>query len=137
MVTLLTLCCYGFTMAMQIKFFVMFVTCLFINQKQATRNVLIFADKASNVNVTQQINILKADTKGINDRNITYRVITYSAGSIDDYKKWGVNNVPFTVILIGKDNGEKMRSHQPVTLTKLYDLIDNMPMRQQEIRYKN
>ncbi|MEO6523683.1 MAG: DUF4174 domain-containing protein [Mucilaginibacter sp.] len=116
----------------------MFAICMvFANQKQANRSVLIFADKANNVNVIQQINILKADAKGIHDRDIIYRVITYSTGNVQQYKKWGVTNVPFTVILIGKDNGEKLRSHEPVSLTRLFDLIDNMPMRQQEIKYKH
>ena len=119
-------------MAMQIKILVIFAICMvFASQKQANQSVLIFADKANNINVIQQINILKADAKGIHGRDIIYSVIIYSPGTIQQYKKWGVTNVPFTVILIGKDNGEKLRSHQPVSLTKLFDLVDNMPMRQQ------
>jgi len=130
--------CYGFIMAVQFKFLMMFALCmLFANQKQSNRLVLIFADKAINANVIQQVNILKADAKGVHDRDIIYKVIPYSPGTVQEYKKWGVSNVPFTMILIGKDNGEKLRSHEPVSLTRLYDLIDNMPMRQQEIKYKH
>ncbi len=40
----------------------------------------------------------------------------------------------FTVILVGKDGGEKFRTHTPVTIKKLNALIDSMPMRQQEVR---
>jgi hypothetical protein len=40
----------------------------------------------------------------------------------------------FTVILLGKDGGEKLRSHKPLTLKKLNDTIDAMPMRQEEMR---
>jgi len=40
----------------------------------------------------------------------------------------------FTVILVGKDGGEKFRSNSPVTIEKLDALIDAMPMRQQEMR---
>ena len=40
----------------------------------------------------------------------------------------------FTVILIGKDGGEKFRSHTPVTIEQLNHVIDAMPMRQQEMR---
>jgi hypothetical protein len=40
----------------------------------------------------------------------------------------------FTVVLLGKDGGEKFRSHTPVTIEKLDALIDAMPMRQQEMR---
>lgn len=41
----------------------------------------------------------------------------------------------FTVILIGKDGGEKLRSHQPITWQRLQDTIDAMPMRQSEMRH--
>ncbi len=40
----------------------------------------------------------------------------------------------FTVILVGKDGGEKLRSNAPITIEKLDALIDAMPMRQQEMR---
>jgi len=40
----------------------------------------------------------------------------------------------FTVVLLGKDGGEKLRAHTPVTIERLNALIDAMPMRQQEIR---
>jgi hypothetical protein len=40
----------------------------------------------------------------------------------------------FTVILIGKDGGEKLRSHQPISLDTLRSTIDAMPMRQEEMK---
>lgn len=115
----------------------LFTFVLLNNQKQSNRNILIFADKSDNINLIQQINILKADPGGVKNRDIIFKVITYSESNIQYYKKWHVPNTPFTVILIGKDEGEKLRSHQPVTLTRLFDLIDNMPMRREEIRYKH
>lgn len=42
----------------------------------------------------------------------------------------------FTVILIGKDGGEKLRSHTPISLDTLRSTIDAMPMRQEEMRSK-
>lgn len=135
---MLAFCCYCFIMAMQIKFLMTFVLSILIaNQKSANRSLIIFADKNDNQNVVRQINMLKADAKGVTERNIIYRVIIYSAVTMQQYKNWGVTKGPFTVILIGKDGGEKLRSHQPVSLTKLFDVIDNMPMRQQEIHDKN
>ena len=38
----------------------------------------------------------------------------------------------FTVLLIGKDGGEKMRSHKPIPWDTLQTTIDAMPMRRQE-----
>ena len=43
----------------------------------------------------------------------------------------------FTVILAGKDGGEKLRSHQPIPFTRLRETVDSMPMRQQEMHRKN
>ncbi|MEM7106582.1 MAG: DUF4174 domain-containing protein [Bacteroidota bacterium] len=40
----------------------------------------------------------------------------------------------FLVILIGKDGGVKLRSGEPVANSKLFELIDRMPMRIQEMR---
>jgi hypothetical protein len=51
-------------------------------------------------------------------------------------RRFGVQKNRFTVILIGKDGGVKMVREGQVTLQKIFDLIDSMPMRQQEIRQK-
>jgi hypothetical protein len=42
----------------------------------------------------------------------------------------------FVLILIGKDGTVKLRSNNPVATSKLFDLIDAMPMRQEEMRRK-
>jgi len=134
---MLRFCCYGFIMALQIKILMMFAICMLqAKPSQTNRCVYIFADKADNINVVQQVNLLKADAKGIAERHIVFKVITWSATNQQQYTKWGIANTPFTVILIGIDNGEKLRSHQPVTLSKLFDVIDNMPMRREEIKHK-
>ena len=40
----------------------------------------------------------------------------------------------FTCILVGKDGGVKLRRNDQVRLREIFDLIDAMPMRQQEMR---
>lgn len=40
--------------------------------------------------------------------------------------------VPFTVILIGKDGEEKLRDNRPIAADDLFALIDSMPMRLRE-----
>ena len=40
----------------------------------------------------------------------------------------------FTVVLIGKDGGEKLRRSDEVELEAIFSLIDSMPMRQREMR---
>jgi hypothetical protein len=49
-------------------------------------------------------------------------------------KRFGIKSGEFTVILIGKDGGEKLRSHQPISWEKLQSTIDSMPMRQAEMQ---
>ena len=47
-------------------------------------------------------------------------------------------NVPsdsiFTLVLIGRDGGEKFRSYKLVSAKAIFDMVDVMPMRRQEIK---
>jgi hypothetical protein len=43
----------------------------------------------------------------------------------------------FTVLLIGKDGGVKLRREGGVELGEIFSLIDSMPMRQREMREKS
>jgi len=40
----------------------------------------------------------------------------------------------FRLLLIGKDGGVKYRTNEPVKINKIFELIDKMPMRVQEIK---
>ena len=57
-----------------------------------------------------------------------------AAEATDARKRFNIGPDSFTVILIGKDGGEKLRSSDPIPAQKLLDTIDAMPMRQQEAR---
>lgn len=41
------------------------------------------------------------------------------------------------VVLVGKDGGKKLETRSRVTPESIYDLIDSMPMRQQEMKKGN
>ena len=43
----------------------------------------------------------------------------------------------FTCILVGKDGGTKLKRHSPVKIKEVFDLIDAMPMRREEMRKKS
>ena len=47
---------------------------------------------------------------------------------------FGIPDGRFTVVLVGKDGGEKFRSHGPVSPQDIFDQIDAMPMRRREMR---
>ena len=40
------------------------------------------------------------------------------------------------ILLVGKDGGVKLRSEEPVSIQRIFDLIDSMPMRRREMREK-
>ena len=45
------------------------------------------------------------------------------------------NDQSFRILLIGKDGGIKYESNRSVSLIQLFELIDSMPMRQDEMRH--
>ncbi len=49
-------------------------------------------------------------------------------------RRFHVSPGQFTVVLIGKDGGEKVRSHQAIPWKTLQQTIDAMPMRKDEMR---
>jgi hypothetical protein len=59
--------------------------------------------------------------------------------SSGDYlrKKFSITPGAFTVLLIGKDGGVKMRREGGAELAEIFSLIDTMPMRQREMREKS
>jgi hypothetical protein len=60
--------------------------------------------------------------------------VASEAQQLDLRHRFHVAPNQFTVILIGKDGGEKLRQHTPISIEKLNTTIDAMPMRQDEMR---
>ena len=52
-------------------------------------------------------------------------------------EKFSIKSGTFTVLLIGKDGGVKLRREGRVELAEVFSLIDSMPMRQREKRQKS
>lgn len=105
-----------------------------ITQFSNKRLLLIYADQANNTSLIQQQQLLKSNATGLNERDITVKVYLRSTSPKEFTKKYISSD--FTVILIGKDNGEKLRTHQIVTTKQLFSLVDAMPMRRQEMKDK-
>ncbi|MDZ7762064.1 MAG: DUF4174 domain-containing protein [Desulfovermiculus sp.] len=53
------------------------------------------------------------------------------------FQRFDVSDHPLTVILIGKDGGEKARQVGRFDLQAVFDRIDAMPMRQREMRQQS
>lgn len=58
-----------------------------------------------------------------------------AANSIRD--RFAIPPDTFTLILVGKDGGIKLKHHDRANLKEVFELIDSMPMRQNEMRQKN
>ena len=56
----------------------------------------------------------------------------HSAASLRD--KFSIIPGQFTVVLVGKDGGEKLRRGAAVDIDDIFSVIDSMPMRQREMK---
>ena len=98
------------------------------------RQLLIFGEGTHPKMVQQQVKILEKESEGLKERDL---VITKVKAENALAQKYDVAPSAFAVILIGKDGTEKYRTDQLLTTTKLFALVDAMPMRRSEIERKN
>jgi hypothetical protein len=109
------------------------------------RPIVVFAPSPDDETLERQMELFEAHRAGLDDRDIVvYRVF-------EDEKPRGPDDVepqevadalrrrfqptnPFTVILVGKDTTEKLRTDDVLQIEKLFDTIDAMPMRQREMK---
>lgn len=98
------------------------------------RKLLVFATGDCTL-LYQQVAIFSEFKSGMVERDI---VIEQFCQNKENKNKFTSLNIPsdssFTLILIGKDGGEKFRSYKPVSAKDIFDMVDVMPMRRQEIK---
>jgi hypothetical protein len=122
--------------------------------KDKNRVLLIFAPSGQSPDFQHQLDILSKHPYDLRDRDLILLPVVTSANppitastlrvahppvasqtdQIDLRHRFHVAPDQFTVILIGKDGGEKLRQHTPIAIDKLNATIDAMPMRQNEMR---
>jgi hypothetical protein len=100
-------------------------------QTSNPRRLLLFGkDRAS---FQSQLQLLAKDSIGLSERDVKIETFSYQNTLA---RKYRVDESQLTVILIGRDGGEKYRTHTPVSTQTLFDIIDSMPMRQSEMQTK-
>ncbi|MBD2194857.1 MULTISPECIES: DUF4174 domain-containing protein [Calothrix] len=116
------------------------------SQKWQKRVLLIFAPSVNHHAYQQQMQLLQQYDSGFTDRDLVLvQVLTkdtsYANGQLIDESsaanlrsRFGVDEDNFRVILVGKDGGVKRQDATPVQATAIFDQIDAMPMRQQEMQ---
>ncbi|MEH2364395.1 DUF4174 domain-containing protein [Nostoc sp.] len=115
------------------------------SQKWQNRVLLVFAPSVDNQSYQQQMQLLQQKS-GFQDRDLVLVQVlatneSYANGQLIDQSsaaklrnRFRVNKENFRVILVGKDGGVKRQYTTPVRATTIFEQIDAMPMRQQEMR---
>lgn len=113
------------------------------------RVIIISAPSTENEKYRIQRGELDNRTEGVLDRDLLVLDLFDNEQSrmgdlfltYDDVSKlkklFGLKPDQFQIILIGKDGTIKLRSDKPVPASKLFRLIDTMPMRKEEMRRNN
>ncbi|MEH1967865.1 DUF4174 domain-containing protein [Nostoc sp.] len=116
------------------------------SQKWKNRVLLVFAPSVDNHTYQQQIQLLQGHNSGFADRDLVLVQVLATDESyaniepIDESsaaklrERFGVDKENFRVILVGKDGGIKRSDTTPVQATAIFEEIDAMPMRQQEMQ---
>ena len=117
-----------------------------------TRAVLLFAPQSADPQFQQQLNAFSGRESDLADRNLVVipilalwtpidkslhdRNLPFTSESEQQYAREHFKVAPtgFTMILVGKDGGEKLRSRVPLSASRLFGAIDEMPMRREEMR---
>ena len=120
----------------QMIFFSTMIVCLsgIVSSDTDKRQLLLFTQNKDIGLAEKQLAIWTEAQAEMQERDLIITVIT---GNELLYKKYKVDSqTDFTVILLGKDGIEKLRTQNLLTANKLFALIDAMPMRRQEMRKK-
>ena len=111
------------------------------------RLLLVFAPVKPHPSLVVQRQRLKDTAAGLKEREVTVIEVVQDSVFVDGKlaielnakslrREFDTTIVEFTVVLIGKDGGEKLRRDAPVQTEELFRTIDAMPMRQQEMRQR-
>lgn len=112
------------------------------------RPLLLFAKSRSFAPLDKQVDLLRGYRPDLEDRDMvvlsttgsqetsaTIGYVSINRGTARELRKlYKPESRGLTIILVGKDGGEKARWQQVVDPQVIFDLIDSMPIRQDEMR---
>jgi hypothetical protein len=108
------------------------------------RPLLLFAPSESDPRLLETMRRIEASRCDFMDRDIVLgRIVTEGTSTLDGHvvdteqvrqlvSEFGIGSDSFSVVLIGKDGGEKLRLSDIPDLQAIYAVIDGMPMRARE-----
>ncbi|MCJ8165508.1 DUF4174 domain-containing protein [Pontibacter sp. E15-1] len=117
--------------------------------KWKKRPLLLFSPSAQDPAYLQQKEVLQQNLQGIRERGMVVIELVgedkvYVDGILQKRQQgqqlrecFRVAPESFAVLLVGKDGTQKSSSAEPVSMATIFGLIDQMPMRRQEMRGKD
>ncbi|KIN64354.1 DUF4174 domain containing protein [Sulfitobacter noctilucicola] len=96
------------------------------------RPVLVFADSPDDPEYIEQMELLRARTEELVERDVV--VLTDTDPDARSALRLLMRPRGFMLVLVGKDGGNKLRKPFPWDVREITRSIDKMPMRQLEIR---
>lgn len=113
--------------------------------KWKNRPLLVFAPAAGGASMQRQLSIVRANFGGFRRRDMVVVVVRGNRVSMALGRgqrlnakalrqRYGVSASAFRAILVGKDGGAKISSGTPLNAGRLFQTIDAMPMRRDEMR---
>lgn len=114
--------------------------------KWKKRPLLLFSPSADNPAYLRQKDSVQAAAQGLRERDMVVVELVgqdkvYIDGALQRRRqsralreRFQVPPESFAVLLVGKDGTEKSRNTAPVGLEEIFNRIDQMPMRRQEMR---
>lgn len=102
------------------------------------RVLLLAAPTAAQADFQAQKAQLAAHAAGLAERDVLVLDLLADQLSAADQqflaRTFNLKSSAFAAVLIGKDGGVKRRSARPLTPAELFETVDQMPMRRQEMR---
>ena len=109
------------------------------NYKWKNRLILVFAPDIENDTFREQLSEFENRQEEITQRDLLifkiYAGSDLESSQVEKFQsEFDVNPDEFCILLIGKDGTVKMRDNKVVSAETVFDIIDSMPMRQQEMQ---
>ena len=110
---------------------------LLASYRNTKRVLLVFTPTEKDATYLEQRALWKGEEVGFKERQLIVLPLMADSKSLSPEtlgKRFNVDPLSFHLILIGKDGHDAYRSDKPVAAQALYDRIDAMPMRREEMK---
>jgi hypothetical protein len=102
------------------------------------RILLVFAPDPLDGRLKQQSGLIEKCHSGFRDRDLLVFIVAEKLSSESRLRsRFKITPNDFAVILIGKDGTAKLRHNGVIEPEEIFQLVDSMPMRREEIRCRD